>query len=138
MPKILSRPKKRVMPKKTQSVEEKRIVLVGTYAARQLEKWPGYYNYPLYGKDKIDVEAVKGVNELWLFSGAKEPRYFAAECLGVKTREELKEFGYKPSGKGHGSGKYLLFKIKKLYAPSRDFAESVIIHDLRIRYLSVA
>ena len=105
----------------------KRTVLVGTYATRQLEKWPGYYNYPLYGKDKIDVEAVKGVNELWLFSGAKQPRYFAAECLGVKTREELKGYGYKPSGKGHGSGKYLLFKIKKLYAPSRDFAESVTI-----------
>ena len=119
--------KRKVAAKKAVAAEEKRIVLVGTYAARQLEKWPGYYNYPLYGKDKIDVEHVKGVNELWLFSGAKEPRYFAAECLGVKTREELKEFGYKPSGKGHGSGKYLLFKIKKLYAPSRDFAESVTI-----------
>ena len=105
----------------------KRIVLVGMYGPRQLEKWPGYYNYPLYGKDKIDVEAVKGVNELWLFSGAKRPRYFAADCLGVKTREELKGFGYKATGKGHGSGKYLLFKTKKLYAPSRDFAESVTI-----------
>ena len=119
--------KRKVAAKKAVAAEEKRIVLVGTYAARHLEKWPGYYNYPLYGKDKIDVEHVKGVNELWLFSGSKEPRYFAAECLGVKTREELKEFGYKPSGKGHGSGKYLLFKIKKLYAPTRDFAESVTI-----------
>ena len=119
--------KRKVAPKKAVGDAPKRIVLVGTYAARQLEKWPGYYNYPLYGKDRIDVETVKGVNELWLFSGAKLPRYFAAECLGVKTREELKEFGYKPSGKGHGSGKYLLFKIKKLYAPSRDFAESVTI-----------
>ena len=125
--KTLKRVARKVAAKKTEAAEEKRIVLVGTYAARQLEKWPGYYNYPLYGKDRIDVEHVKGVNELWLFSGAKEPRYFAAECLGVKTREELKEFGYKPSGKGHGSGKYLLFKIKKLYAPSRDFAESVTI-----------
>ena len=119
--------KRKVAPKKAVVDAPKRIVLVGTYGPRQLEKWPGYYNYPLYGKDRIDVEAVKGVNELWLFSGAKLPRYFAAECLGVKTREELKEFGYKPSGKGHGSGKYLLFKIKKLYAPSRDFAESVTI-----------
>ena len=119
--------KRKVAAKKVQPVEEKKFVLVGTYAARQLEKWPGYYNYPLYGKDKIDVEAVKKVNELWLFSGAKAGRYFAAECLGEKTREELKEFGYKPSGKGHGSGKYLLFKIEKLYAPSRDFAESVTI-----------
>lgn len=119
--------KRKVAPKKAAADAPKRIVLVGTYGPRQLEKWPGYYNYPLYGKDKIDGEAVKGVNELWLFSGAKLPRYFAAECLGVKTREELKEFGYKPSGKGHGSGKYLLFKIKKLYAPSRDFAESVTI-----------
>ena len=119
--------KRKVVAMKAVAAEEKRTVLVGTYAARQLEKWPGYYNYPLYGKDKIDVEAVKGVNELWLFSGAKLPRYFAAECLGVKTREELKEFGYKATGKGHGSGNYLLFKIKKLYAPSRDFAESVTI-----------
>ena len=119
--------KRKVAAKKAVIVEEKRNVLVGTYGPRQLEKWPDYYNYPLYGKDRIDVEAVKGVNELWLFSGAKLPRYFAAECLGVKTREELKEYGYKPSGKGHGSGKYLLFKITKLYAPSRDFAESVTI-----------
>ena len=126
MSKLLKSKKRKVAPKGT-AVEEKKFVLVGTYAARQLEKWPGYYNYPLYGKDKIDVEAVKKVNELWLFSGAKQPRYFAAECLGVKTREELKEYGYKPSGKGHGSGKYLLFKIRKLYAPSRDFAESVTI-----------
>ena len=127
MAKVLNRSKKKVSSAKAKSAEEKRTVLVGTYGPRQLEKWPDYYNYPLYGKDKIDVEAVKGVNELWLFSGAKEPRYFAAECLGVKTREELKEYGYKPSGKGHGSGKYLLFKIRKLYAPSRDFAESVTI-----------
>ena len=119
--------KRKVVVKKSAADSPKRNVLVGTYAARQLEKWPGYYNYPLYGKDKVDVEAMKGVNELWLFSGAKRPRYFAAECLGVKTREELKEFGYKATGKGHGSGKYLLFKIKKLYAPSRDFAESVTI-----------
>lgn len=126
MSKLLKSKKRKVAPKET-AVEEKKFVLVGTYAARQLEKWPGYYNYPLYGKDKIDVEAVKKVNELWLFSGAKAGRYFAAECLGEKTREELKEFGYKPSGKGHGSGKYLLFKIEKLYAPSRDFAESVTI-----------
>ena len=126
MSKLLKSKKRKVAPKET-AAEEKKFVLVGTYAARQLEKWPGYYNYPLYGKDKIDVEAVKKVNELWLFSGAKEGRYFAAECLGEKTREELKEFGYKPSGKGHGSGKYLLFKVEKLYAPSRDFAESVTI-----------
>ena len=126
MSKLLKSKKRKVAPKET-AVEEKKFVLVGTYAARQLEKWPGYYNYPLYGKDKIDVVAVKKVNELWLFSGAKAGRYFAAECLGEKTREELKEYGYKPSGKGHGSGKYLLFKIEKLYAPSRDFAESVTI-----------
>ena len=125
--KLLKTGGKRKIAAKRSTDTPKRVVLVGTYAARQLEKWPGYYNYPLYGKDKIDVEAVKGVNELWLFSGAKQPRYFAAECLGVKTREELKGYGYKPSGKGHGSGKYLLFKIEKLYAPSRDFAESVTI-----------
>lgn len=127
MASVLRRPKKKVTPKKKEKVESKKFVLVGTYARGQLERWPGYYNYPLYGKDKIDPAALKKVNELWLFSGAKAPRYFAAESLGVKTREELKEFGYKPASRTHGSGKYLLFKIKKLYAPSAEFAEEVTI-----------
>ena len=127
MASVLRRPKKKVTPKKKSKVESKKFVLVGTYARGQLERWPGYYNYPLYGKDKIDPAALKKVNELWLFSGAKAPRYFAAESIGVKTREELKEFGYKPASRTHGSGKYLLFKIKKLYAPSAEFAEEVTI-----------
>ena len=126
MAKVLRRAKKKVEPKKAVTTQ-KRIVLVGTYGKGQFKRWPGYYNYPLYGNDKIDIEAAKRVNELWLFSGIKLPCYFAAECLGVKTREEMKELGYKPTSRVHGSGKYLLFKIKKLYAPSRDFAESVIV-----------
>lgn len=126
MSNVLRRTKKKVVPKKTVT-GQKRIVLVGTYGKGQFKRWPGYYNYPLYGKDKIDIEAAKRVNELWLFSGTKSPCYFMAECLGVKTREELKEFGYKPTSRVHGSGKYLLFKIKKLYAPSTDFADEVII-----------
>ena len=60
--------KRKVAPKKATVDAPKRIVLVGTYAARQLENWPGYYNYPLYGKDRIDVEAVKKVMSVAAFS----------------------------------------------------------------------
>ena len=61
--------RRKVAPKKAAVNAPKRIVLVGTYAARQLEKWPGYYNYPLYGKDKI------GVNEFVQRANAKSLVY---------------------------------------------------------------
>lgn len=33
----------------------KRVVLVGTYRAGLLERWPGYYNYPLDAGDTVDA-----------------------------------------------------------------------------------
>ena len=38
----------------------KKVVLVGTYRAGQLECWPGYYNYPLIADVAVDAEAAKG------------------------------------------------------------------------------
>ena len=51
---------------------EKKVVLVGTYRAGQLERWPGYYNYPLNADDTVDAGAAKRVDEIWLFNGAAE------------------------------------------------------------------
>lgn len=50
----------------------KKVVLVGTYRAGQLERWPGYYNYPLNADDTVDAGAAKRVDEIWLFNGAAE------------------------------------------------------------------
>ena len=74
----------------------KKVVLVGTYRAGQLERWPGYYNYPLNADDAVDAEAAKKVDEIWLFNGAKDGRYFAAEFVGTCTRDELvRDWGIK-------------------------------------------
>lgn len=75
---------------------EKKVVLVGTYRAGQLERWPGYYNYPLNAGDTVDAGAAKRVDEIWLFNGAKDGRYFAAEFVGTCTRAELvRDWGIK-------------------------------------------
>jgi len=105
------------------------VVLVGTYRPGQLEAWPGYYNYPLYKNEKLNPESCRRVSELWLFSGTKDQRTFRVECLGVKTREELvKDYGDKPKGKGHGDGRYLLFKRKtELYDHTKGEADCVIV-----------
>lgn len=132
MAKLMKAQKHRIAPPKVGQVEKK-IVLVGTYAGTQLTDWPGYYPYPIAKDDKVDAESCAKVNEIWLFKGTKEPKYFAAEFVGVKTREELKTLGYPAKGKGHGDGTYLLFKIKKTYAPASSSAalaaavESVVI-----------
>ena len=39
----------------------KKVVLVGTYRAGQLERWPGYYNYPLNAGDAVDAGAAERV-----------------------------------------------------------------------------
>ena len=96
----------------------KKVVLVGTYKTGQLERWPGYYNYPLNADDTVDAEAAKRVNEIWLFNGAKDGRYFAAEFVGTCTRDELvRDWGYPAKGAAHG-GKYLLYRIQPAYAPA--------------------
>lgn len=121
MEKVLAHKKRKLAPKKGVNPEHKKIVLVGTYKTRQLESWPGYYNYPLFKGDDDNEASWRQVNELWLFKGKAEGRYFAAECLGVKTRDELKEFGYKAKGEGR-SDRYVLFKIAKTYAPAKTSA----------------
>lgn len=126
MSKSLKPKRHKIEKKKPHEDESRKIVLVATYKTGQLEKWPGYYNYPLYANDKVDLESAKKVNELWLFSGAKVGLYFAAECLGEKTREELRAFGYPSRGKGHAE-RYLLFRVTPQYGPSSDFAEAVVI-----------
>ena len=39
----------------------KRGVLVGTYRAGLLERWPGFYNYPLHAGDAVDAGAAERV-----------------------------------------------------------------------------
>lgn len=128
--KLLKSKKKKVAPKKAIKGALKKTVLVGTYRADQFEKWPGFYNYPISKNDKIDVESAKKVNEIWLFNGAKDGRYFAAEFIGIKTRDELKkDYGYPAtSKKAHGDA-YLLFKISstEVYNPASGLAENVIV-----------
>lgn len=92
-----------------------RVVLVGTYKGNQLTAWPGWYNYPVSSKDKIDVESAKKVNELWLFKGTHDQKTYAAEFVGEKTRDELvREYGYPAKGKAHAE-RYLLFKTEFKY-----------------------
>ena len=96
----------------------KKVVLVGTYRAGQLERWPGYYNYPLNAGDAVDAGAAKRVDEIWLFNGARDGRYFAAEFVGTFTRGELvRDWGYPAKGAAHGE-KYLLYRIQPVYAPA--------------------
>lgn len=113
--------KRKIAPKRIEKPACKKVVLVGTYKTQQLESWSGYYNYPLSKGDDDNETSWRQVNELWLFKGKTEGRYFAAECLGVKTRDELKKFGYKAKGEGR-SDRYVLFKIAKTYAPAQTSA----------------
>ena len=62
--KLLKKKAHKVSPQKKLEEREKKTVLVGTYKGDQLTKWPGYYNYPISSRDKIDVESAKKVNEL--------------------------------------------------------------------------
>ena len=109
MDKLLKATRRKVSPKKPATDEPKKIVLVGTYKSGQLEKWPGYYNYPICDGDKIEPEFAQRVNEIWLFNAKNEPVCLHARFIGVKTREELKsEYNYPAAGKPHGTGTYLL------------------------------
>lgn len=104
----------------------KTIVLIGTYKTNQLEKWPGYYNYPISDADKItDADAAR-INELWLFKGTVAQKSYAAEFVGVKTREELiSNYAYPAKGKAH-SEKYLLFKTTPIEAPSTEYCSVIL------------
>ena len=129
MAKPLKPKKHKVAPKKVVE-EDKKIVLVGTYKSGQLEKWPGYYNYPICDGDKIELKFAKKVNEIWLFNAKKEPICLKAEFIGFKTRDELKtEYGYPATGKPHGTGNYILYSTSKtqIYNPASGLAEKVIV-----------
>ena len=129
MAKPLKPKKHKVVPKKVVE-EDKKIVLVGTYKSGQLEKWPGFYNYPICDGDKIELEFAKKVNEIWLFNAKKEPICLKAEFIGFKTRDELRtEYGYPATGKPHGTGDYILYSTSKtqIYNPASGLAEKVIV-----------
>ena len=124
------KPKKHKVASKKVAEEDKKIVLVGTYKSGQLEKWPGFYNYPICDGDKIELEFAKKVNEIWLFNAKKEPICLKAEFIGFKTRDELKtEYGYPATGKPHGTGNYILYSTSKtqIYNPASGLAEKVIV-----------
>ena len=119
----------------TKDEAARRFVLVGTYKKGQLAKWRGWYNYPVSEKELSLAETrsrgeggaqslatdYAKVNELWLFNGTKDQKTYAAEFVGVKTREELiRDYGY-PVGKGKAHGdKYLLFKTAFKYRHKLD------------------
>lgn len=110
---------RRVMCKTQCGEAAKKVVLVGTYRAGQLEHWPGLYNYPLAAGEAVDVDAAKTVNEIWLFSGAKDAQYFNAEFVGQFTRDTLvHDWGYPAKGRAHGEGTYLLYRIQPTHAPA--------------------
>ena len=111
-------------------LEERKIVLVGTYKGDQLTKWRGWYNYPISDADKIDADEAEMITELWLFKGTKEQKNYKATFVGIKTRDELiRGYGYPAKGKAHGD-RYLLFKTEFKYQHKGDMpgdAERVII-----------
>lgn len=51
---LLKAKPRKVAPKKAPVEQSKKIVLVGTYKGKQLDRWPGYYNYPL-GEDEFSA-----------------------------------------------------------------------------------
>ena len=127
--KLLKTKTHRVAPRKAPVEAARKVVLVGTYRGDQLEAWPGYYNYPLTKRDKVDVACAKKVNEIWLFQGAKDGRFFAAKFVGEFTRDRLvSEFGYPAKGRGHGDT-YLLYRISKteIYDPAKGLVDAVIV-----------
>lgn len=118
--KLLKKKTRNVAPKKAPAEAQERVVLVGTYKGDQLTAWPGWYNYPISAKDKIDIDGAKKVNELWLFKGTHDQKTYAAEFVGEKTRAELvRDYGYPAKGKAHGE-KYLLFKTAFKYLHKND------------------
>lgn len=101
-------------------IENRRVVLVGTYRPGQLQKWQGFYNYPLLDNDNIGESDFAQINELWLFNGVKSQKTYVAKFLGVKSRDELvKDYNYPINGKAHAS-RYLLFKTEIKYIHKND------------------
>lgn len=100
------------------------FVLVGTYRDAMMKKWilpKGYYNYPIGEEDDCSSDHCRQIKELWLYNGKRERKVFAAEFLGVKTRNELPYYPVTKE-KPHGN-KYLLFKVSELYGPQLENAQ---------------
>ena len=108
------------------------MILIGTYKGKQLDTWPGLYNYPLRADSIGESEAAR-INELWLFNGTKPQRTFRARFLGVKTRQELLEnYGYTGKGKPHAS-RYLLFRTREIRNPKNGRGKRILLRLLDFR-----
>ena len=126
--KFLKKRPKKVKPAPLSSTA-RRLVLIGTYKGNQIEDWPGYYNYPIRDDDIVDEESGKDINEIWLFKGNEEGRFFTAQFIGKFTRGQLtKQFGYPARGKAH-SDSYLLYRISdnEIYDPEFSVADAVFV-----------
>lgn len=100
-----------------------RVVLIGTYKGDQLTRWSGWYNYPIFDDGEESANDYSHVTELWLFKGTHEQRSFAAEFVGIKTREDLvRDYGYPARGEPHAR-MYALFKTTQIYP---DESESIL------------
>ena len=59
--KLLKAKPRKVAPEKEPVEGTKKVVLVGTYKGKQLDRWPGYYNYPLGEDDDFSYNEYKAV-----------------------------------------------------------------------------
>ena len=59
--KFLKRKPRKVAPGRAVSMRppQEKVVLVGTYKGKQLERWTGYYNYPLSEDEFLAAENAK-------------------------------------------------------------------------------
>ena len=59
--KLLKRKPRKVAPGRAVSMRppQEKVVLVGTYKGKQLERWTGYYNYPLSEDEFLAAENAK-------------------------------------------------------------------------------
>ncbi len=108
-------------------------VLVGTYKGDQLDRWQGWYCWPITEEEANEnrvggasFRVLESVTELWLFQGTKAQKTYRAKFAGIKTREELvRDYGYPAKGKPHGD-RYALFQTELLYAPHEE-AETIFV-----------
>ena len=63
--KFLKRKPRKVAPGRAVSMRppQEKVVLVGTYKGKQLERWTGYYNYPLSEDEFLAAENAKSAKK---------------------------------------------------------------------------